>query len=162
MKNKKTVYILLFSVALVWGIVFYRTFMAFSQENELPVQVPEQKVEVLNLSDHTADSYQLAFNYPDPFKVQAKQKEVAPHETASIPAKENKTAFSQPVPWPTIKYTGYFNNVKSKKKITILNIAGRDLMLNEGETQQGIKLLKNIGDSIKVSFNQSIKFIHLN
>ena len=64
--------------------------------------------------------------------------------------------------WSFIKYAGYIANPVTKKIISILVINGRSAMLREGETSENVKLLKNLRDSIKVSFKNKTRYIPRN
>jgi len=63
--------------------------------------------------------------------------------------------------WSFIQYSGYIRNPSTKKLITMLNINGRNETLAEGQVVGEVKLLKNLRDSIKISYNGKIKFITL-
>jgi hypothetical protein len=47
----------------------------------------------------------------------------------------------------------------SKKLITLVSINGKDEMFSESETKDHVKLIKNLRDSIRISFNGKTKFI---
>lgn len=63
--------------------------------------------------------------------------------------------------WGFIKYSGYIHNPDSKKLVTLLSINGQNVTLSDGETKAQVRLLKNMRDSIKISFEGKIKFITL-
>jgi hypothetical protein len=61
--------------------------------------------------------------------------------------------------WSFISYSGYIRNPASKKLIALVSINGQNLTLAEGETKNQVKLLKNLRDSIKISYEGKTKFI---
>lgn len=163
MKSKKFVYLLIGCVAIVWGMIIYRIYIGLNQDEENPVVINLPKTGSIQVSDHTADSYVLDLAYRDPF---------SSTEIAFVPEekKESNTGIVKPVmppvkpmiSWPTIAYTGYISNPVTHQKIAMLTINGKASMVNEGDVQQGIKLVKNMGDSIQLSFQKNTRFIRLN
>ncbi len=61
--------------------------------------------------------------------------------------------------WSFIKYSGYILNPASKKLIALVSINGKNETLSEGDTKDNVHLIKNMRDSIKISFNGKTKFI---
>ena len=61
--------------------------------------------------------------------------------------------------WGFIQYSGYIRNPGSKKLVAIMTVNGKNVMMAEGETTDQVKLLKNLRDSIKISFKGKTKFI---
>jgi hypothetical protein len=160
MKNKKLTYFLGFVVLMVWGIIIYRVIDA-SAGGDDPVTVVSNapRKEAYNDFAIAKDTAHLLLNYRDPFGL-VKQK-----DTVTLAVKRNyhktmvsldkKPAFN----WGFIQYSGYIRNPGSKKLITLLSINGKNEMLSEGETRDNVKLIKNLRDSIKISFNGKTKFI---
>ena len=161
MKNKKLTYFLGFLVLMVWGIIIYRIFAAASGGDDDAVSavtnVPQK--EAYNDFAIAKDTTHLLLNYRDPFGL-VKQK-----DTAIRPIKKslNKSVASMPKQpafnWGFIQYLGYIRNPVSKKLITLVTINGKSEMLSEGESRGQVKLIKNLRDSIKISFNGKTKFI---
>lgn len=167
-KNKVTVYLLGGMVALVWGIIIYRVADAAGNDDadtvtEHRVQLPKESMDDYA---YKPDTTSLMLNYPDPFR-QTKPAEVhkdtvqisvskplASHPVISRPAVP-KPALN----WNFIRYSGYIANAHGKKLIALVNINGKSLMLGEGESAEQVKLLKNMKDSIKVSYQNHTKFI---
>ena len=161
MKSKKFTYILLLCVAAVWGIIFYRIYAAMAEE-ELPLpDAPTAKTAYFKLINHEEDQVVLDLSYRNPFT-----KESAP---VSLPAvKQNNiqkpAAQFMPPPqlnWPAIQYTGYIYNPASKQKLALVLINGKEMMLSEGQKLNGVMLVKNAGDSIKVSYQNSSKYFRI-
>jgi hypothetical protein len=167
-KNKVTVYLLGTMVALIWGVIIYRIAAAAGKDDsdavtEHSVQLPK---ETLDDYAYQPDTTSLMLNYPDPFR-QTKPTEVR-KDTVQIPVTKllasrpviNSPAISKPaLNWNFIRYSGYIANAHGKKLIALVSINGKSLMLGEGELAEQVKLLKNLKDSIKVSYQNHTKFI---
>jgi len=50
-------------------------------------------------------------------------------------------------------------NPATKKLIALVSVNGQNITLSEGQTKNEVKLIKNLRDSIKVSFEGKTKFI---
>ena len=167
MKNKPITYLLIVSVAAVWGIIFYRMFSGTG--NEEMDRRPTVRLGSVNesLDDYKfKDTFKLALNYRDPFLGNLLNKiETAPVE--NIAENSSAVAFIRPKPikpqinWEMIKYNGCIINPLGKRVVAIMIINGKEQMLLEGQTADGVKLLKNYKDSIKVYYQSQIKFIRL-
>lgn len=160
MKNKKLVYLLGALVVIVWGLIVYRVIAAMTDtDNAVPPTAPVTVKEAYNDYSPPADTGKLSLNYRDPFNHELK-KDTLPVTSRHI----IKSPAAIPVPamnWNFIKYSGFVRNPGSKKLVALVSINGKSIMLQEGETQDKVKLIKNMGDSIKVTFNGNTKFIKL-
>ncbi|MFI5139272.1 MAG: hypothetical protein ACHQIM_15720 [Sphingobacteriales bacterium] len=160
MKNKKLTYFLGFVVVMVWGVIIYRIIDASSGGDD-PVSVVSNAPQKEAYNDFAVakDTTHLLLNYRDPFGL-IKQK-----DTLNLAVKKSyhKSVVSMPqkqaINWGFIQYSGYIRNPGSKKLITLLSINGKNEMLSEGESRGSVKLIKNLRDSIKISFNGKTKFI---
>ncbi|MDJ1486102.1 hypothetical protein QNI16_36810 [Cytophagaceae bacterium YF14B1] len=169
MKNKPLTFFLLLAVASVWGIIFYRVFASLSEEpvtssfEEKPQHPSVYPIE---------DSYQLLGNYRDPFlgnnaeKVQDEAGSIrkpqptlthysstsADRAGGSVSEKEMaaRTQLAQ------LSYMGIIQNAASGQKVCLVSFQGKERILREGETLEGIVLKKATPDSILVSI-QNIK-----
>lgn len=160
MKNKKLTYVLGLAVLAVWGIIIYRLFNAAGgDDNAIPVASNQRPKEPYNDYALPKDTAHLLLNYRDPFGL------IKFKDTAEIPIKRSghkaiaptsaKPAFN----WSFISYSGYIHNPVSRKLIALVIINGKNIMLSEGDTKERVRLIKNLRDSIKVSFNGQTKFI---
>ena len=160
-KNKTMTYLLICAVAMVWGIIVYRIFFNEATDDEetsfaiaKTVHEPYDRYVVKN------DTFHLAVNYRDPFLgkavtlVQELKPSVAPRVIQPMPK-----PVPPPLNWETIRYSGYVTNPITKKMIAILTVNGMERMTAEGESFQGVKLLKNKKDSILVSWMGKQKYI---
>jgi hypothetical protein len=161
MKNKKLTYFLIFMVLVVWGMIIYRVFDAAGGDDDAVTVVSVKPVkEVYNDFTIPRDTTKLLLNYRDPFGL------VKFKDTAGLPAlhhpKSKVSLMSKPaMNWSFIQYSGYIRNPSSKKLIALVSVNGKNEMLAEGDTKEQVKLLRNLIDSIKVSFNGKTKFISI-
>lgn len=161
MKNKKFTTVLICCVVALWGIIFYRIYTAMGEQEEPMVQVAEKKVSYFKLVNHLNDKVVLTFDYRDPF---SSSNVVMPIETTEALNKVPPNIQVTPKPqvnWQVIAYTGYINNINSKQRLAIMVVNGKEFMLAEGKSLNGVKLLKYAGDSIKVQYQSEAKYIRL-
>ncbi|SES29596.1 hypothetical protein [Pedobacter rhizosphaerae] len=164
MKNKKVTYLLIFCVLAVWGIIFYRVYAGINEEESLAPLVKSTKPVYFKEVDHAHDRFVLQFDYADPFADEpavpeipvAKAVDVTPTPNYMVPAMAKPQ-----VNWTGILYVGQIFNPTTKKRIVIININGKESMLTQGESAHGLKLLKNAGDSVKVLYQNSTKYLSL-
>jgi len=159
-KGKTTTYVLGFAVAMLWVVIIYRVVdWAKASDDSTPIIAPAYKKEAYD--DYTApkDTAKLLLNYRDPFGQSHKKDTVITGVnrpgiksfTPIIP----KATFN----WNFIQYAGYIRNPDSKKLVTFVTINGKSATLSEGEIRDNVKLLKNLRDSIKISYNGKTKYI---
>jgi hypothetical protein len=163
MKNKGLTYVLGLVVLVVWGLIIYRIFLAVSADDNQPLQSSTSlKKEAFNDYTIPKDTTKLLLNYRDPFAApKPEEKETFP-DKSPVQKVVSPVPKRQPVNWNLIKYSGYIHNPGSKKLIAMMNINGKELMMSEGETAEQVKLIKNLKDSVKVSYQGATKFIVLN
>jgi len=157
MKNKIVTYLLGALVAIVWGIIIYRIFDAAADSDDAAPGLAPVKKEAYNDYAIAKDTTHLLLNYHDPFGL-TRQKDTIP----TVKRTSYKPVIIAPKPamnWGFIQYSGYIRNPASKKLITLISINGRSEMLTEGQEKDNVKLIKNLRDSIKISYNGKIKFI---
>jgi len=154
MKNKKVTYLLGLVVAIVWGLIIYRVFSA-ANGDDVPVITKAAVKEPYDDYTIPKDTTRLLLNYRDPFGL------VKPKDTVKLSAIKHteKKIMLKPMDWSFIQYSGYMRNPNSRKLVAILSINGNSVMMAEGETSNNVKLIKNMRDSVKVSFNGKTKFI---
>ncbi|AFD06661.1 hypothetical protein [Solitalea canadensis] len=163
MKNKTTTYSLLVAVLFIWGYVFYKAIdsVAASDNTNHVAKPVKDRIAVPTIT-LMPDTFTLMANYRDPFLDK-------PYNEASIDTSKRNT-ISAPKPikiepyidWSIIRYSGVIQNANSKQAIVLVNIRGKDYMMKEGATNDGVKLMKNQKDSIKVLFQGKSKFIRIN
>jgi len=159
MKNKKLTYFLIAVVAGVWGLILYRVFSAVGNSDDDPaaaIVVP--KKEAYNDYAIPKDTTKLLLNYRDPFGM-VKQKDTATKVARVILPKNIPVTVKPGINWSFITYSGYIRNPSSNKLIALVSINGQNTTMAEGEIRNQVKLLKNLKDSIKVSYAGKTKFI---
>lgn len=162
MKNKKVTYLLLTCVLALWGVIFFRIFSSMGSEDVIIAPASKDKVEYFNLVNHATDTIALRLNYRNPFAtlgttfISEKIDYTLHKEDIS-----KRVAVAPIVKWSSIQYTGYINNATTKRKVTILIIDGKEFMLSDGQHLNGIKLIKNETDSVKLQFQKETKYIKL-
>jgi len=161
MKNKKLTYFLIFIVLIVWGLIIYRIFAVVgANDDTLPVSSTKLAKEPYNDFSIPKDTSKLLLNYRDPFGL-TKQKDTAAAVVKIKNVKIVQSSSVTPFNWSFIQYAGYIRNSSSKKLIALVSINGKNEMLSEGDIKDQVKLIKNLRDSIKISFNGKTKFITL-
>lgn len=164
MKNKKVTYLLIFCVLAVWGIIFYRIYAGLTEEEAIDLPVKQAKTAYFKEVDHAKDRVLLQFDYADPFADEPAEPAppvIKPVNAAPVNNYMMPQMARPQVNWTGIQFVGQIFNPATKKRIAIINVNGREAMLTEGETVNGLKLLKNAGDSVKVQFQNSTKYLSL-
>lgn len=160
MKNKNVTYLLIAVVLGVWGLILYRVFDAVGKSDDIPPVVIRPLVkEEFNDFSLPKDTTKLKLNYRDPFSL-SKPKDTT-NKVTVVHLKPVKTTIASAINWSSISYAGYVRNPSSKKLVTFLLINGKNVTLSEGETREQVKLIKNLRDSVKVSYQGKTKFITL-
>jgi hypothetical protein len=161
MKNKKLTYVLGLAVLVVWGLIIYRVVEAAGGDDDaIPATSTIIKKEVYNDYSIPKDTTRLLLNYRDPFGL-IKQKDTVKQKSSSSKRSFNSLAIKPAFNWGFIKYSGYMRNPGSKKLVALLVINGKNVNMAEGETVDNVKLIRNMGDSVKVSYSGKTKFIDL-
>lgn len=158
MKNKAVTYLLGVVVVVLWGVILYRVFAAVGGDgDETPAVNKVKNKEVYNDFAIPEDTTKLLLNYRDPFGL------IKQRDTAVIPVRKTVTARPGPAApafnWGFIQYSGYIRNPATKKVITLVVINGQNYTMREGDAKGGVKLFKNMRDSIKIGFQGKTKFI---
>lgn len=164
MKSKKFTYVLMACVAAVWGIIFYRIYVAVTEEDAPITAGPVAKTAYFKMVNHEEDKVALDLNYRNPFSggtssfVEEKETPI----TATVKPMPQAPFMPKPqVNWGGVLYSGYINNPTTKQKLAILSINGKEAMLSEGQSANGLKLLKHAGDSVRVQYQGETKYIRI-
>jgi hypothetical protein len=164
MKKKTINYLLGVVVLLIWGMIFYKVITAARAGDDTIPAPPAAHLKEKTYDDFEVkkDTTRLALNYHDPFKLSAFHMMNTARRLPAVKVKVMPLSVPARIVWSFIKYSGYIANPATKKIISILVINGRSTMVNEGETTEKVKLLKNMRDSIKVSFHNKVQYIPRN
>ncbi|MBE9585987.1 hypothetical protein IM792_16150 [Mucilaginibacter sp. JRF] len=154
LKGKSATYLLIAAVATVWGLILYRVFGAM--DDDQPVAHRVENTHKAPLDDYSVqrDTAKLLLNYRDPF---GKSTSAKPVDSVTLRHKVNIAAdepqvVKPAVTWPSLTYGGYIQNPETRRLIALLYINGRNVMLAEGESAEGVLLVKNLRDSVRVRY----------
>jgi hypothetical protein len=158
MKNKKSIYILLPLVILIWGMLIYQ-FFSYSATDEAIENTPtEFKVKPFKLKERTP--FTVNVKYRDPF--------LGKMYVASVPSlkkKSNKTKrepkSEETIVWPTVLYKGMIWDTKEKSKVFIITISGHDFFMKKGDTENEVFLKDGDKESVYVKYKGNLDLIML-
>jgi len=105
------------------------------------------------------DTAHLLLNYRDPFRAASTQPVKDPTRTIASTARAAVRNMPRIEDLSFIKYSGFIYTPSSKKTISVLSINGQSTMVADGESAAGIKLVRNMGDSVKIIYKNKIRFI---
>lgn len=154
MKNKKSIYILLPAVLLIWALVLYQFFSFTNPEPE--VGTLESDVDTLGIAELKRDTFSIDVNYRDPF---LGKMYVAKKGVATIP--KPKLPPAAPVVWPTIAYKGIISDTKDKNTIFMLLINGQSYLMEAGQTEEDILLKGGDRKMVKLVYQRQQREILL-
>lgn len=152
MKNKKALYILLPVVIFVWGFIAFKIFGHLNRKDPVPLTQGNRQTEEQN--NNVPDTFNLINDYRDPFL----NRTTPTKKTVSKRVKKVKTD-NKRIVWPDIKYTGRMVNQHTNKSLVSLTINGKEWIFRKGEHKDNITLLRAYDDSVKVKYEQEIKYI---
>ena len=164
MKSNKFTYILIVCVGALWALVFYRIYAAVADREPVPLIASAQKVTLFDLVNHEHDTLLLDLDYRNPFGVWSDNvtREIDQVDRLNpIEMVKQNVAIKTIMKWPEIAFLGSVINTKNRAKVAIIMVAGKELMLSEGQGSGGIKMLEFAGDSVRVSFLNETKYIKL-
>jgi hypothetical protein len=162
MKNKKTTYILLALVALIWGLIFYRIFSGISNNDK---STNTRTLIVKTKNELVADSFTIYNNYGNPFGSYEKQNSnpVKNYETRiNLSRKETQQPLPAPqqvINWPAIQYKGKIFNTKTGKSMILMNVDGFEQVTEPGKSINSITLVAVTGDSVLIKFSNRLRYI---
>jgi hypothetical protein len=159
MKNKKSIYILLPVVLLVWGLVAYQ-FFSFSS-NEVKVGKNPNNFVFKPVQFKPKDTFTINVNYRDPFlgKMYLAQNENASKRKG---IKLNKPILkTEPIILQTIVYKGIVSDTKDKTKIFMLIINGHTFLMKKGDSEIDVFLKDGNRESITVKNKGTLQTILL-
>ena len=160
MKKKKTTYILLVIVALIWGVIIYR-LIGGGASPEISINSPMPEIEKKERCMEKPDSVKLSLNYTDPFLKRnlAYKKPSVSLTTAPPPPKVtvNKEVVANII-WPQIDFDGI---IESKDELLVmLQINKSSHIIEKGKVEQGISVIAVSQDSILLSYKHEEKYFY--
>jgi len=141
MKSKSIVYLLVFSVLGIWGVILFRVFLSISdKDNDVMYRasvLPSRKTDVPKLYP---DTFKLLMNYRDPFTgTPAIKKDTSNINSRKMPL----TSLPLPPeinPAGQMKYLGYVRDRREKNSVAIISYNGKEKMMKKGDTIGGVTL----------------------
>lgn len=160
MKNKKTIYILLPIVLLIWGAVMYQ-FFSFSTTEELQTTTSDAFV-LKPITLKKRDTVTINVKYRDPFlgKMYAEKGNgtIAKKKATNL---KKVPKIVEPIVWPTIVYKGIVSDTKAKNIVFMLIINGQSFLMRKGETENEIFLKEGDRESVYVKYKGNLNLILL-
>jgi hypothetical protein len=157
MKNKKSIYILLPVVLLIWAVLLFQLF-SFSVPDEV-VESTSKEFTIKPFKIKARKSFLINVNYRDPFlgKIYADQEILKAKLSKVKVTKASKP--EEALVWPSIQYKGMLSNAKEKKMVFILVISGKNCFMKIGETQNEIFLKSGDKESIYITYKGNLNLI---
>lgn len=157
-QKKKTIYILMPIVILVWGFVFYQLYGYFFST---PSYANTEEKTIINIDEIKKDTFSIVANYRDPFlsqkRMQAANNRVVTKTNRSTTKKNTSPTVLK---WPSIQYKGMIKNNNSERRVAIVTVDGKEHIVNEGTTLNELKVVKIEKATITVSFQDEQKTIN--
>jgi hypothetical protein len=147
MKNKKSIYILLPIVLLIWGLVVYQ-FFSFSK-NEAVVVSENNDFAFKSIEFKTRDTSSINVNYRDPFlgKMYSGNTNVVSKKSVGS---RKPVLPKTPIILQTILYKGIISDTKDKTRVFMLIINGRTYLMKKGDSESDVFLKDGNRESITV------------
>jgi hypothetical protein len=159
-KSKKSVYILIPIVVIVWGLIAYKIIVGMNAGDDNLTFTADTNNHFINNME--ADTFSLILAYRDPFLgknlYQQQESNVWNNEDNNQKKKQTEL-IKQPVTisWPGVAYLGLILNKKTGIYVSLIKIDNKEHLLLEGQEAKGIKVLKANKDSVIVQFQKEIK-----
>jgi|GEM_PF-1816588 len=160
--NKKLTYPLFVTVLFIWGWIFYKLFAA-TEDNYTPPKNAQQtpkrelKAHALNIAN-----YEINGHYRDPFMDEVDAEPAIVEEEVVL---ENNNPPPQEeifVDWSQIKYLGEISGIAKNRKVALLQINGQDRMMKDGETTDGVNLIRHTANEIMIKYQGKTNTIQKN
>jgi hypothetical protein len=151
LKNKKSIYVLIPAVAIIWGLIFYKIYTRINQGDDV-LDTGTKTLKSGNSYLLKTDDYQLRCNYPDPFLGSF----YSDRNAADLKAAKSKKNL-QNIAWPDIKVSGSVENSKSKKMKIWVIINNSSSIMATGDTANKVRFVKIIGDSAQFEYCGALK-----
>ena len=155
MKNKKQVFFLLPTVALVWGLIIYKVINGASSDHTAYKSVNKVAAST-NPVVSTDKSYTLVLNYDDPFgKVSKPRTKKSVQPTAKPIKKKVVKAETPEIDLSKFIYQGMVQNAGSKQKIALVLVNNQMKMVKKGDLiDEECKVVEIRKDAIQIKLNK--------
>jgi hypothetical protein len=149
MKNKKSLYILIPAVLLVWGLILYKIYAHFDTGYEIH-NISKGLTNSGNNYLAKSEDYRLIVNYPDPFLGGITNTDIVRSPLNVISKKS--------IVWPEIKIGGFIENKKNKKIKIWVMINSTSFLMETGDANNNVKLTRILSDSVQFEFSGFRKY----
>jgi hypothetical protein len=150
MKNRKSLYILIPLVIVVWGLIFWRFFSATNSDPKPNFSFQDKSY----AKDTSALSFDIKADYPDPFfwnkssylnpvEKESKNNNIQSFAQASISNMQDK---------PNLKYFGCI--VCENRKTGLVEINNKKYLVKENSKQENLIIMTIWEDSLIIKVNE--------
>lgn len=155
MKSKKSLYLLIPAVLIIWGYIIY-LIVPKSSDDEIPIVQSELAFTAKEADANKVDTLKL--NYDDPF-LKSKYKQVVKAKPTRKSAPKPKVTMpikAKPIAWPKLTYQGFIKNNDRKK--ALVQIGNHSQIIAQGESVgEEYKIVSITNDSIVLANNELLK-----
>lgn len=148
MKNKKSIYILIPLVLLIWGILGYRLFSFLGGDETGKDTI--NNFQFKNVEYKEPDSVKIIVDYRDPFTGKlsdGSKNNKVPSNLVHKTEKRNALAEKQENK-PIIVYKGLVSDAKDKNIVFMFSIDNKTYLLEKGQVEDDIKVIS--GDTKQI------------
>lgn len=160
MKNRKITYLLILTVFALWGGIVYKIMHGEGiDEQEVNTFISVSNSDTSEISVNM-NSMKLGNSSRNPFLLANAGDTGTIFKLTQIRRKQ-KVLPQHTIKWSDISYIGFTSNINNKYKLAILRISGMECTLGENQSYSGYKVLKILGDSLKIEYRGSRKIIKI-
>ncbi len=156
MKKKKSIYILLPLVILVWGAIIAKVLFNFSDSDAV-----NTTTKAIHAPDKTQknviDSFSLYLNYADPFLGKMSNSNNSTNSQTQSFQNIKEGIVKKPQQWPNIKYYGLVKNSKTRALKANISVNNKMFILKEKEKIENLRLEMISIDSVIFSLKYEHK-----
>ena len=154
--------ILYITVACLWGVAIYRTYMNYSVDEEQLIS-ESNSFKITPVNAYIKDSFELELPVRDPF-LKSEWKSVVEIQINNTNSNQKKSEEKiKPVPqeikWPEIKYFGFVKNRQTNSTRCLVQIDNSTTQINKGEIFNEVKIIEPWHDSVLVQFKNEKRII---
>lgn len=156
MKKKKTIYLMMPLIILVWGFVFFQVYNYFFSK---PAYATEVVKEMIRIDEIKQDTFSIVADYRDPFL--GKKEQFRGNNSSSNTTKKRSKPTQTKIerPWPLITYNGMIKNNNSDRRVGIVNVDGKEYLVKEKDVVNDIIILAINKNEVNVRFQKENKTI---
>ncbi|MBC7523114.1 MAG: hypothetical protein H7239_01545 [Flavobacterium sp.] len=152
MKNKKSIYIMLPLVLLIWGAIIYQFFSYVNPESS---EIPNQEFAIKPLIIKKIDSVKIKINPRDPFSGklvdEMVKKRIVKQSSKKI------VEIKEALVWPKINYKGIVSDNKDKIRVYMIIINNKTHLMKKGDFEEEILLIDGNRQAISLKYKRESK-----